>query len=132
MATINQTVNFNHPPEMVFSALTDATQHANFTGETASIEAKIGGQFSVYGDYATGQFTALEPNRSYEQTWHASDWEDDQISTVSVILSPNAEGCTLTLTQENVPDSEEDEISKGWTEWYWEPLAAYLDQQAVA
>lgn len=129
MATITQTVHFAHSPQQVFDALTDEAQHAAFTGEPASIDCTVGGTFSVYGDYATGHFTAIDPGRSFTQTWQASDWDDDQISTLTITLTPTPDGCTLTLTQTDVPDDQEQAIITGWQDWYWKPLAAYLDSK---
>lgn len=130
MATITQTVEFSCSPERVFDTLVDAKHHAAFTGESAIIDPRVGGEFAVYGNYATGTFTEFTPNHSYTQLWRASDWDEDQVSTVTITLTPTAQGCTLTLIQNDVPDSEEPAIAAGWQDWYWKPLGEYLARLA--
>jgi uncharacterized protein YndB with AHSA1/START domain len=128
MPTITQTVSFSHSPKRVFTALTDTAQHAAFTGAPAKITAEVGGSFSVYDDYAMGVFSEITPNKSYRQSWVASDWVADQVSTVTITLEPTDTGCTLHLVQTSVPEAEVSATSSGWQEFYWEPLAKYLDE----
>ena len=128
MKTIHQTVHFKAHPKAVYDALMDGHQHAEFTSGAAKIDARIGGKFEVYDGYAVGEFTQLEPGKLIESTWReaADDWPEGKSSTVSYTLSADGQGAKLELTQTGVPDDRYKDISLGWQDYYWKPLAEYL------
>jgi len=120
--TINQVVFFDTTPATVYNALMDSKTHGEFTNTKAEISQDVGGAFSTYDGYITGTNVELVPNEKIVQSWHASDWKEDEISTVTYELE-EVEGKTkLTFTHADVPDEKCDDIEKGWEDYYWKPM----------
>ncbi len=123
---ITQTVLFQASPEDVFEALMDEKKHSKFTGSPAKISRKVGGSFSVFGDYATGKNLELVQGKKIVQEWRASDWEEGIHSIASFFISKAGNGAKLVFVQTGVPQDAVEEISAGWKEYYWEPMKKML------
>ncbi len=124
--TITQTVGFRASPQAVYDALTDARQHAAFTGAAARISSQVGGRFSVWDGFASGTVQTLEPGRKIVWSWRAGDWPDGTDSTVTMTLTKTTTGTRLRFTQVGVPAAFAADVAQGWQDFYWTPLAAYL------
>ena len=126
--TIKQTTTINASPDEVYEALMDSKKHAEFTGDDAKIDNKVGGKFTAYGDYIEGENVELVADKKIVQKWRASDWPDAHFSTATFELKEKDGKTELKFTQENVPDENFDEISKGWYDYYWNPLNNYFKE----
>jgi activator of HSP90 ATPase len=126
MATVRFIVTFSAPPHAVYEALMDAKQHADFTGDVAKINRKVGGTFSVFGGYATGRNLKLVPDRKIVQEWRASDWAPGVYSTVTFELANRRRGTKLTFLQTDVPADQVESIKQGWEDYYWSSLKEYF------
>jgi activator of HSP90 ATPase len=125
--TIRQTVDFDAPPHDVFEALMDAKKHGAFTGDTATINRRVGGTFSVFGGYATGKTLRLEKDKVIVQAWRSTDFgKDDPDSKAMFHFSKKGDGTRLIFVQSDVPDAISDDIKQGWIDFYWNPLKDYL------
>jgi activator of HSP90 ATPase len=124
--SIKQIVTFTAPPHAVYEALMDSKLHAEFTGDTAKINRKLGGAFSVFGGYATGTNLKLIPDKKIVQSWRASDWPSGAYSTINFELQNRRAGTKLTFTQTGVPDDFIEDVRRGWEEFYWMPLKKYF------
>jgi activator of HSP90 ATPase len=123
---ISQTVTINSNPNQVYEALMDSKKHAEFTGDDAEIDAKVGGKFMVWGDYIEGENLELEQDKKIVQKWRATDWPEDYYSTATFELEPEGENTKLTFTQTDVPDDNFESISQGWHDHYWDKLNEYF------
>ena len=110
----------------IYDVLLDSTKHTILTGDVSDINPQVGGSFSVFGGYATGKTTLLEPGAIIEQTWRASDWPEGHFSTIRFELSDTEGGAQIHFTQDNLPKGTEQEFEKGWKDFYWDPLADYF------
>lgn len=129
---ISQTIHFEVPPDTLYDMFIDGKKHGAFTGATATIDARVGGKFSVWDGYATGENLELVPGKKIVQTWRASDWPERAVSKVTFIFTPSSGGTDLIFTHEDVPSAFEKDVAGGWDEYYWKPLADYLrSQQAL-
>ncbi|PPD58520.1 SRPBCC family protein [Dehalogenimonas etheniformans] len=126
--TIIQLAVFEAPARRVYDALMNSEQHSAFTGDTASIDARMGGRFKAYGDYISGTFREIVPGKKIVQDWRASDWPPGVFSIVTIQLQGKNEVTTLRLTQEGVPETFAEEISQGWHDFYWDRLREYLEK----
>ncbi len=129
MADITQEIKFSASPKAVYDLLTDEKKFSQLTNASAKIDAKIGGSFSVWDDFATGKFEQLVPSKKIIQTWRASDWPEGADSTVSFNLVSQKKGCLLKFSQANVPDSFAQDIKQGWQDYYWSLMHKYLEEQ---
>lgn len=124
--TIKQSAILPGTPHAVYEALMDSKQHAAFTGSEAAISRKVGGKFSVWGDYAAGRNLELKPDRKIVQTWRASDWPEGHDSRVTFSLAKAKGGAKLTFVQTGVPEEFYADIKQGWVDYYWKPLKTFL------
>jgi uncharacterized protein YndB with AHSA1/START domain len=125
--TIKQKVTFKASPLDVYDALMDSKKHSIFTKREAKISRKVGGKYSVYDGYATGKNIELIPGEKIVQTWHASDWEKNVISTVTFELHQTKNGTQLVFTHGGVPAEYSTSMAQGWKDFYWSPLKEMLE-----
>lgn len=123
---IQQTIYFSASPHQVFESFMDEKKHASFTSASAKIDRKIGGKFSVWDDYATGQTKRFIRDKLIVQTWRADDWPENIESEIIIELFPEKNKTKLVFTQINVPDDFIEEIKTGWQDYYWKPLEKFL------
>ena len=106
-------------PPVVYRYLTESEQWSKWQGESAELDARPGGIFSLVmgnGMNARGQFTELVPDTKVVFTW---GWVDRPgippgSTVVSIDLKAEAEGTLLVLTHSNLPTSEMSEHRAGW------------------
>ena len=123
---IKQTIYFDALALDVYEALIDAKKHVEFTGASASIDRKVGGEFSVWDGYATGENKELVQDKLIVQTWRASDWPEDAESTVKFEFIAKNGKTKLVFTQTEVPHDFVEDVANGWKDFYWQPLKDYL------
>ncbi len=129
MKKITQTILFQASAHDVFELLMNSAKHAAFTGEAATISRKVGGTFTAYGEYITGENVEIVKDSKIVQKWRAADWPEGVFSTVTFsIVAVVGNGCKLVFTQEGVPDEQFESIKQGWNEFYWDPMKEYLGE----
>lgn len=123
---IKQTIVVKATPHEIYDILMDSKKHSQLIGDKASISTKVGGKFTVYGDYITGKNIELVQDKKIVQSWHANDWVEGHYSTVTFNLIKTKTGTKLDFTQTNVPDEHYKDIKQGWIDYYWQPLKDML------
>jgi len=125
---IKQEVSIKAAPHEVYECLMDSKKHSEVTGDTAIISREVGGSFSAFSGYATGKNLELVPDEKITQTWRASDWEEGHYSQITITLEEVDGATKLTFTQTGVPAEQYEDVSKGWYDYYWEPMKDYLEK----
>lgn len=125
-AVIHQEIEFEAAPEKVYSALMDAAEHSQFTGEPAEITADAGGTFSCYGGQIGGRNIELVAGRRIVQAWRVGSWDEGVYSLVRIELEDAGGKTKLTLDHSAIDDEMAPHLESGWHARYWEPLAKYL------
>ena len=128
MKTIRQSIIFKASAHEVYEALLDSHKHSEFSGEEARISHEVGGEFSAYGGYITGVNLELVPDKKIVQSWRGSDWPQGHYSKAFFSLEEIKEGTRLTFIQTEVPDEQFEEISQGWSDYYWNPMKRMLEK----
>ncbi|MBL7943060.1 MAG: SRPBCC domain-containing protein [Flavobacteriales bacterium] len=128
MVTIRQSVTLRATPAQVYDAWLDSKKHSAFTGDTAVMTRKPGGEFSVFSGYVNGKNLSLDKDKSIVQLWHFAEkgWPEGHYSTCSVSLSAVPGGTRLTLVQRDVPDVAAENLKLGWKKYYWSPMKDYF------
>ena len=126
MNVVRVTHHFNASPERVFDAWLDPKTAGTWlfatpTGQMVrvAIDARVGGTFVIVdrrnGEDVehTGEYLEIDRPRRLVFTFGVPKYSP-VFSTVTVEIAPDATGCDLTLTQENVPAEYLGRNEKGW------------------
>ncbi|MDD5686474.1 MAG: SRPBCC domain-containing protein [Elusimicrobia bacterium] len=129
---LKQIVVIKATPNEIYEAIMDSKKHSAFTGDTAVISRKVGGRFTAFGDYINGVNLELVPDKKIVQSWHASDWDDDEYySKITFKLARIKTGTKLNFIHEGIPSKEYNEIKQGWIDYYWKPLKKMLEKSKI-
>jgi uncharacterized protein YndB with AHSA1/START domain len=115
-------------PREIYDAWLDAEEHAAMTGgKPAETSAELGGSFTAWDGYITGQNLTLEPGRRIVQSWRTTKFTgDDPDSQIELLLEPVAGGTRVTLRHSNVPEGHTSYRDGGWQRSYFEPMVVYF------
>lgn len=119
-------------PKEIYTLWLDSKQHGALTGGEAQISSKVSGSFTVFDGWATGKNVELVPYKKIVQTWHASDWPETAISTITLTLLPAKGGTKLLFQQAGVPKRFAKSIAQGWQDYYWKPMKAMFTERKAA
>jgi activator of HSP90 ATPase len=132
MATkvLKQTRTFNAPAKDLYEVLMDSRKHSKLSGGApAKISSKVGGTFSAFGGELEGENLELIPNKKIVQSWRSKNWEPGVYSRATFAFTSAGKGKTkLTFTQSGIPESDYEDVKKGWISFYWEPMAKMLEK----
>lgn len=126
--TLKQKVIFDCAPQEFYDAFMDPKKHAEFTGGKATISQKVGGKFSVWDGYASGENLELVPGKKIVQTWRASDWPEGLYSKITLELENQKDKTLLKFTHEGIPAENFEEIKQGWIDYYWTPMKKMVER----
>lgn len=126
--TIRQSVTFKASPHDLYEALMDSDKHAQFTGGKADISREVGGRFTAFDGYSEGVNIELVQDEKIVQSWRASDWPEGHYSQVTFLFDKSENGTQLTFTQTGVPEDQYKDISRGWWDYYWNPMKEMLEK----
>jgi activator of HSP90 ATPase len=124
--SINQQVTLNATPARVYEALMSSAEHTAFTGAPATIDARVGGVMTAYGDALHAVNVELVAGKRIVQAWKGCMFPDGAFSILTIELEAAGDGTLLTMAQHGVPDSVYDVINPGWDKSYWSKLKAYF------
>ena len=128
--TIKQSVLLPTSPKEVFEAWMDSKKHGEMVEGNAKIDPKVGGSFSIWDGAITGKTLEINSTKLHiVQSWRYEydDWPKGSPSTITLDFEPDKNGrCRLNLLHTGVPAKYADEISKGWKDYYWEPMKKYF------
>ncbi len=124
------TVTLPIPPDEVYKAWLDSSEHAAMTGSAAQCEAKLGGRFTCWSGYISGSNLYLEPGCRIVQAWRTKDFSaDDPDSRLDLRLSAVPEGTRIKLKHTELPAGQGARYEKGWHEKYLEPMQRYFTEK---
>jgi len=124
--TIKQGGMFPGTPHQIYELWMDSKKHASFTGGTVKMGRKIGGTFTTFDGWATGENIELAPDKKIVQTWRGEDWPTGHYSTITIRLLPAKGGTKLLFTQTDVPTAVAKDVAEGWRQYYWGPMKQTL------
>jgi uncharacterized protein YndB with AHSA1/START domain len=75
--TIRQKVLIPATPIEVYEAFIDAKKHSKFTGSKATIDPKVGGEFTAWDGYISGKNLELQDGKRIVQEWITTEWPRD-------------------------------------------------------
>jgi len=124
-----QAVIPNATPRRVYDAWIDSRSHGEFTGGPAEIEPVVGGKFTIFDGYITGETLELVPHSRIVQAWRTTEFPDGTPdSRLEVTLEPVSDGCRVTIDQTNLPEDQVDSYKSGWMEYYFDLMTQYFSR----
>jgi activator of HSP90 ATPase len=129
---IKQAPSFAAPPDDVFKAWLDSAKHGAMIGANARIDPKIGGKFSVWDGFATGETLELDRTKHrIVQSWrdNTTDWPQDYYSKITLEFAADKSEPARTRLHFwhcGIPTKHVDSIAKGWKDYYWQPMQDYF------
>lgn len=94
------------------------------------MDDKVGTDFSLWGGDIHGtNREVIDPpagGKKLVQDWYGGDW-DKPSKAVFSLKERNGE-TEISLTNENVPDDEADDIDDGWNRYYLGEIKKYLEK----
>lgn len=128
--TIHQEIELPASAASVYDVLLSSKRFAEFTGAAAEIDASEGGAFACFDGHITGRNIELVPGERIVQAWRVLAWDPGVFSIVRFSIGEADGKTSLILDHTGYPESFHDHINPGWGTKYWEPLKAYLADQA--
>jgi uncharacterized protein YndB with AHSA1/START domain len=123
-ASVVREIAIDATPETVWSFLVDANKATRWMGETASFDARPGGEYRVGvipGNTARGEFVELDAPHRLVFTWGWEPGADGPnpvppgSSTIEIELEPEGDGTRLRFTHRDLPDTKAAEShGHGW------------------
>ncbi len=118
-------------PEVVYAAWLDAAQHTAMTGAPAKSSAKVGGAFSAWDGYISGQYLALFPTERIVTSWRTSEFpKDAPDSQLDLLFSAHRvdgkPGTRLFLIHTGLPAGGASKYAAGWAQFYFAPMTDHF------
>ncbi len=125
--TIIQSVIFKEcSPKQLYETYMDSTKHALAIGSKASVQNKVGGNFSAF-EMLRGKFLVLVKDKMIVQTWRANHWKKDDGDSILILKFEHLKGgARINLVHAFIPDHDYADIKKGWPNYYWKPWRKYF------
>ena len=124
---IQLSADFPVPPQVIYDAWLEGSQHAAMTGAPASGHARVDAPFSAWDGYIWGTNLELVCPHSIVQSWTTSDFpEGSPPSRLEIALEPGPHGTQLRLTHSHIPPGQSDNYRRGWEDYYFKPMRDYF------
>lgn len=124
--SLHQEIAFTAPAARIESALLDAKQFAAFTRLAATIDAREGGFFSMFGGMIVGRNVEIVPGERIVQAWRPTHWDPGVYSVARFAFRPSGSSTVVALDHTGFPAGQYDHLYEGWNAHYWEPLKKFL------
>jgi activator of HSP90 ATPase len=124
--TIHQEVDLAASPARVYQALLSSKEFTAFSGRPATIDPKVGGEFSLFSAHIIGVNVELVPNTRIVQAWRVVDWPAGVYSIARFELTPRGTGTHLVFDHIGFPPGLKEHLAEGWEMNYWSLMKKYL------
>jgi activator of HSP90 ATPase len=124
------TEKFPVAPVILYKAWLTSNEHTKFTGSAAKISPKIGGKFTAWDGYISGETIELEAGKRIVQSWRTTEFPvKSPNSRIEILFDKIETGTALTIIHSDIPAGQAEEYKKGWKEFYFQPMKAYFSKK---
>jgi activator of HSP90 ATPase len=128
---IQQSVVLPARPEALFAMYFDAAAHSVITGFPVTIGADADADFRAFDGQLSGTILSIVRSTLIVQSWRSTKFhDDDPDSTLVLMFMPEPETAghgRIDLAHLDVPDHDFQDVTEGWSKYYWSPWRTYLD-----
>jgi uncharacterized protein YndB with AHSA1/START domain len=118
-------------PQAIYDAWLDSRGHSEMTGGKATASNAVGGAFTAWDGFISGENLELTPYSRIVQSWRTTRFTGkDQDSRITLTLTPAKGGTELKLEHCKVPDGHTGYRDGGWETHYFEPMKKYFAARA--
>ncbi|MES2587816.1 MAG: SRPBCC domain-containing protein [Bacteroidota bacterium] len=127
--TISETIFFDAMSKDVYEILMNEDKHSELTASNVVMSQEIDGKFEIFDGYVHGYNIELIEGEKIVQAWHFEEdgWQEDHFSICTFIFEAFENKCKVIFTQTGIPAHKVESLRSGWNEFYWEPMAEYLE-----
>lgn len=100
----------------------DAVVSGAVERKPAKIDARAGGEFSLFGGYISGRFVELDPDLFIVQAWRVGNWRPGVYSLARFELQEHDDRTRIVFDHTGFPVGQADHLAAGWHANYWDPL----------
>ena len=106
------------PVEAVWELWFDPVRMGLVTGGVASIDAAVGGHYSLFGGSVVGQYVFLRPAEVVAQTWRTEDFTDAMAdSRLEMRFTRGQRGTQVGVVHAHIPPSFREQFLYGWDQY---------------
>jgi len=125
---------FDVPASVLYRTFLDATDLSRMTHSQATIDPKVGGEWTLFNGAVRGKLLELDQDRRIVQSWRFSNWKDTDESKVVLSFVSQGPACTtINVEQTGVPShdrfgnpDQEKLCLDGWEEKYFNGLSKFI------
>ncbi len=126
---IQQSVVLPAAADRLFDMYLDPVAHGAIAGGPVTISSTVGSEFRAFDGMVYGRTIAVVPKKHIVQLWRGKDWKPEDHDSILVLsFLPDGENGKIELTHLNVPESDFDDVNRGWMEYYWKRWKAYIEK----
>jgi ferredoxin-NADP reductase/uncharacterized protein YndB with AHSA1/START domain len=129
MAHVKQTCSVQTTIQKLWQAFTDASTVQKWSGESATIDAREGGVFSMLGGNVHGTITKIESNKLLRQDWYGDDHPDRKYDVSFTFDFDDYKGEAMVTVEHEASEDDAQTMSDGWQKYYFEPIKKLLGYQ---
>lgn len=123
--TFRKTYRVNAEPSDIYSALTNPYTIELWSGYPAIMSEEPGSEFSLWDGDISGKNLEFVRDRKVVQEWYFGDQQEKSIATITI--NPDGDNSIVTVEQTNIPDEDFQNISRGWSEYYFDAITAFFN-----
>lgn len=128
MEKLRLVADFSVGPQSIYEAYLDSEEHAAFTGSSASVEGRVGGEMTAWDGYISGVIVELEPYDRIVQTWRTTEFPEGSMdSRLEILLAAIDGGTSVTIMHSDIPDGQGEMYEEGWEDYYFKPMRTYFE-----
>ena len=87
----------------------------------------VGGEFTAWDGFITGQWLELSPGRRIVMRWRTRAFPEDAAdSIVEIDFAEAPRGATLTIRHRDIPEGQGADYLGGWDTHYFLPMARHF------
>jgi uncharacterized protein YndB with AHSA1/START domain len=126
MKSLTKVYKINASAQKVFEALTNPDLIEQWSGESAEMDIRPGGEFSLWNGDIHGKNHLVTPSQIVQE-WKEAAW--DHFSKVTFNISEKNGVTTLEMIHEAIPDRNFISINDGWDNEFLGPLKELLEEE---
>lgn len=124
---IHQSVRFPATARQLYDLYMNPKKHSAFSGAKVTISARTGSPFRAFDGQLSGVILFTIPGKLIVQRWRSTQfYKTDPDSILILAFAQDGQQGRIDLTHVNVPPQDNAGVIRGWRQYYWTPMRAYL------